>query len=97
MRPINLVIVALAIICTPLSYSQQPALQITSPSDGSVISSGQTLTITVSADPSFTDVYVTTDGALPDLQPGTSANPGEERRCPCPSTLIGTWNRLVRS
>lgn len=32
--------------------AQQPPIQITSPVDGSVITSGQTITITVSADPS---------------------------------------------
>src|ERR1700677_3728039 len=55
-----------------LAYAQQPLLQITSPYNQSSAPEGQALTITVSADPSVQDVYVTTQYPLPNVQPTSS-------------------------
>jgi hypothetical protein len=63
-----------ALLGATVALAQQPALRITSPLSGAVITAGQTITITVSADPSVRVAGVLTDGPFPDLQPGPSQN-----------------------
>ena len=61
---------ALAIALLACSaYAQQALLQITSPVSGAFVAEGQTLTITVSADPSVRNIYVMTQSPLPSVQP----------------------------
>ncbi len=64
----------LFILLPAFSYAQQPRLQITSPSDGTIVTEGTTLSITVSADPSVEIIGVLTDGRFPDLRAGSSPN-----------------------
>jgi len=57
----------------PLAYSQQPLLQITSPSSQSLVQEGQTITITVSADSSVQDVWILTQFPIPEVQATSSS------------------------
>jgi hypothetical protein len=57
-----------------LSHAQEPLLQITAPVDRALVTSGQTISISVSADPSVQVVGVVADGPFPDLQSGSSSN-----------------------
>lgn len=55
------------------AHAQQTLLQITSPASGAFVAEGQTLTITVSADPSVQNVWVMTEAPLPEVQATSSA------------------------
>jgi hypothetical protein len=70
----SLVIVLLGLLSAPLSHGQQPLLRITSPASGSVIAEGQTITTTVSADPSVRVIGVLSDGPFPSLQATSHSN-----------------------
>jgi hypothetical protein len=59
---------------TSYCCAQQPLLQITAPATGSVAIEGQTITITVSVDPSVQLAGVLTNGRFPDMQTGSSPN-----------------------
>ena len=67
-------IVLLGLLSAPLSHGQQPLLRITSPASGSVIAEGQTITTTVSADPSVRVIGVLSDGPFPSLQATSHSN-----------------------
>lgn len=56
------------------AYAQQPLIQITAPANNSLATEGQTITITVSADPSVQIVGVIPQGPLPEVQATSSAN-----------------------
>jgi hypothetical protein len=51
----------------------QSSLKITSPADGTVVTAGEALNISVSAGPLVHVVGVLTDGRFPDLQSGSSS------------------------
>ncbi len=53
----------------PTTQAQQPLLQITYPSNGSLFQEGQTYTITLSVDPSVTNVSVFAQYPLPEPRP----------------------------
>lgn len=55
------------------AHAQQPLLQITSPAAGAFVAEGQTLTITVSANPTVQNIFVMTQSPLPEVQPTSSA------------------------
>src|SRR6266852_3977477 len=59
----GMLIVLQGSICLTVA-AQQPLLQITSPADGAVVNSDQTITVLVSADPSIHDLMVFTDYRL---------------------------------
>ena|ERR1700694_970058 len=59
------------IVCP--AVAQNPLLQITSPANQALVSEGQTLTITVSADPSVQNVWVMAQNPLPEVQPTLNA------------------------
>jgi hypothetical protein len=65
-------LVLTAFLIVSAANAQQPLLQITSPADQSLAPEGQTLTITVSADPSVRNIYVMTEHPLPAVQPTPS-------------------------
>jgi hypothetical protein len=54
------------------AHAQQPLLQITSPSNQSLVAEGQVVTITVSADPSVHNIWVLAEAPLPEVQPTSS-------------------------
>ncbi len=51
------------------AYAQETLLQITSPVSGAFVAEGQTLTITVSGDPSVQNIFVMAQSPLPAVQP----------------------------
>jgi hypothetical protein len=59
------------LLAAPIGFSQT-LLQITSPSNQAQYTEGQTYTISLSADPSVTNIYVTTPSPLPAAQPTSS-------------------------
>ncbi len=65
-------LVLTAFLIVPAATAQQPLLQITSPADRSLAPEGQTLTITVSADPSVRNIFLMTEHPLPAVQPTSS-------------------------
>lgn len=68
------ILIVLLGLLSPFSYTQQPLLQITSPTTGALVTEGTILTVTVSADSSVQIIGVLTDGPFPDLQAGSSSN-----------------------
>ena len=62
----------LACLIVSPALAQQPLLQITAPANQALVSEGQTITITVSADPSVQDIYIMTQHPLPEVQPTSS-------------------------
>ena len=52
----------------PVGQAQQPLLQITSPTSGTLETEGATVNITISADPSVQNIFVLDDKPLPDVQ-----------------------------
>jgi hypothetical protein len=54
--------------------AQQPLLRITSPANGEVVNSNQTITITVSADPALTGITILPESPLPAVQAGPAPN-----------------------
>lgn len=65
----------IVLICLPvLMLGQQSGIQITSPADGAVVTLGQTITISVTADPSISILGVVSDGGLPDAQSGPTSS-----------------------
>jgi hypothetical protein len=71
---VTIAILTLGIHVSSLSYAQQPLLQVTAPASGSVATEGQTITITVSADPSVQGVQVLASDSLPEPQATSTAN-----------------------
>jgi hypothetical protein len=69
-----LLVVLLGVLTAPSSLGQQPLLRITAPVSGSVITEGQTMTITVSADPSVRLIDVLLDGPFPSIRSTSHAN-----------------------
>ncbi len=65
-------VLLLELLISCAGFGQQPLLQITSPAEGAIVKSNQTITITVSADPSVTYITVLTESPLPDVQPGST-------------------------
>src|SRR5208337_3342184 len=65
-------LVLMGFLTVSTAYAQQPLLEITSPSNGSLAPEGQSLTITVSADPSVRNIYVITQSPLPEVRPTSS-------------------------
>jgi len=55
----------LIILSAASAAAQVPLLQITSPSNNTAVTAGQTFTITVSADPSVQSVDIFSDGSFP--------------------------------
>src|SRR5579863_6979234 len=55
------------------AYAQQPLLQIGSPANQAMVQEGQTVTVTVAADPSVQNIYVLTQSPLPAVHP--TSNP----------------------
>ncbi len=81
-RHLVLFVFLIAGILIPAALAQQ--LQITSPVADTMVTSGTTLTIIVSADPSVRILGVLTDGAFPDFRQGSSLN---EFLQPIPTTI----------
>jgi hypothetical protein len=54
------------------AYAQQPLLKITSPANQSLATTGQVVTMTVSAAPSVQHIWVLAQAPLPDVQPTSS-------------------------
>jgi hypothetical protein len=67
------VILLSVVVLVSAAHAQQPLLQITYPFNGSLFQEGQTYTITLSVDPSVTDVSVFAQYPLP--QPLPTSNP----------------------
>lgn len=66
--------IALIFACfTTRCFAQQSLIQITAPANGSIITEGNTITITVAADPSIQIGGVLIDGQFPDMQAGSSS------------------------
>jgi hypothetical protein len=59
------------LLAAPMAFSQT-LLQVTSPFNQSQYTEGQTYTISLTADPSVTNIYVTTPSPLPAAQPTSS-------------------------
>ena len=65
LRSINLVsLAALALLAGAVRLHAQPSLQMTSPADGTVVSPGQSVTVTVSASGTFLQVFLVGGGPL---------------------------------
>src|SRR5260370_11929082 len=68
-------VLLLELLISCAGFGQQPLLQITSPAEGAIVKSNQTITITVSADPSVTYITALTEISLPDCQPSFTPTP----------------------
>lgn len=71
---IGLRLTAIVLLVASFCYAQQSSIHITEPSDGTLVTGGQTITITVSADSSVEVVGVLTDGSFPNMQVGSLPN-----------------------
>ncbi|HVO63908.1 MAG TPA: IPT/TIG domain-containing protein [Terriglobales bacterium] len=70
----NLRRLALIAISVTSAYAQQSLLQITSPTDRSLVNEGQTITITLAADPSVQNIFVAAQFPLPGVQATSNPN-----------------------
>jgi hypothetical protein len=71
---VSLIVVAIQLLAAITASAQQTLLQITGPASNSLATEGQTITITVTADPSVQNLYVIAQGPLPDVQATSSSN-----------------------
>lgn len=72
-KPHSSWLVLMGLLMVSVAHAQQPLLQITSPSNQSLVAEGQVVTINVSADPSVQNVWVLAQAPLPEVQ--TTSNP----------------------
>jgi hypothetical protein len=70
---ILITVVGMELLAATATNAEQPLLQITAPASNSLATEGQTITITVSADPSVQNLYVIAQIPLPDVQAGSSS------------------------
>ncbi|HZR28357.1 MAG TPA: IPT/TIG domain-containing protein [Terriglobales bacterium] len=73
------------------AYAQQPLLQITSPSNLSLATEGQILTITISADPSVQNIFIAGQSPLPPVQPTSNSN---QFTLTLPTNITPGWYQL---
>ncbi len=67
-KPHALFLLVAGLFLYSTSQAQQPQIQITAPSDRSLVYEGETLIVTVAADPSVQNLWVTAQSPLPEAQ-----------------------------
>jgi hypothetical protein len=65
-------LVLMGCLVASAAHAQHPLLQITSPSNQSLVAEGQVVTITVSADPTVHNIFVSAQAPLAEVRPTSS-------------------------